>query len=444
MPPLWTVRARKANDSRMSTGFAHRSRPRRCDDPCPAPAGSCRQINKTINPANRAVWDPVDRAEAVDESTVRVITRVPFPTLLNTLAHQSGLIASMTAVQRYGNDYKTNPSGAGPYRVERWNVGTELTLARNDHYWGPKPPWAHVALREVSDPATRVAMMQSGQAQVATGIPPENVNELRFLQRIELVIKPSLRAYGVPFNMNRAIFQDERVRHALNYAVDKAAIIKAIFGGYAAPLSSPVSPQTPDAGRFTPYAYDKDQALRLLGAAGWTMGPNRVLQRNGQPLHLTFLAPDGWFPKDVQVVQAVQGYLRDIGVDSTIVKLEPVVYRTRLTAPAASKDWDLGFYGFNPSNGDSIYALEGLFQSGYFQNVGSYTNKQVDAWMAAADRDLNAADRHRLSVQAQQQIWQDAPYLWLYAEPTITAKQRGLPDVTVLPTLFTLLRPWNQ
>ncbi len=404
-----------------------------------------REANPSTNPSNRALWDPVLRADAVDDNTtVRIVTRYPYPSLLNTLAHQSGLIPSMIAVQKLGDNYKTNPSGTGPYRVERWNVGTELVLVRNESYWGDKPRWARVVLRHVPDPATRVALMQAGQAQVATGIPPENVAELRFLRRIETVVKPSLRAFGIAFNMNRPAFQDVRVRRALNYAVDKNAIIKAVWNGYASPLLSPISPKTPDASKFEPYTYDPEQAKRMLAEAGWTMGPNNVLQKEGKPFRVTFLASDGWFPKDVEVVEAVQGYLKAIGVDATIVKLEPAVYRPRILAQAANKDFDLAIYGFNPSNGDSVYHLEALFESTYIQNLGSYANKQVDAWIAEADRTLNKNARRQLSEQIQRQIWRDAPYIWLYAEPIIIAKQNGLPDVNVLPILFTILRSPNQ
>jgi peptide/nickel transport system substrate-binding protein len=403
-----------------------------------------REVNPATNPSNRALWDPVLKAEAVDDATVNIITRFPYPSLLNTLAHQSGLVASMTAFQRLGDQYKTNPSGTGPYRVERWNVGTELILVRNEKYWGDSPRWPRIVLRHVPDPATRVALMQAGQAHVVTGLPPENVNELRFLRKVEVIIRPSLRAFGVAMNMNRPLFQDARVRQAFNFAVDKDAIIKAIFRGYASPLTSPISPKTPDAAKLEPYAFNPERARRLLGEAGWLPGPGNMLQKDGQPLRVSFLAPDGWFPKDVEVVEAVQAYLRAVGVDASIVKLEPAAYRPRILAPAARKDYDLAFYGFNPSNGDSVYHVQGLFESTYVQNIGSYVNKQVDSWIAEADRTLNRDARRRISEQIQRQIWQDAPYIWLYAEPVIVAKQKDMPDVNVLPILFTILRSPNR
>jgi peptide/nickel transport system substrate-binding protein len=137
-----------------------------------------RQIDTNINKANRPLWDPLTSARKVDDYTIVISTQRPYGALLNTLAHGSGGVVSPTAVRRLGDNFARTPVGTGPYMVERLDTGTELVLRRNDNYWGGRAGYSRVILRHVPDPTTRIALLQSGQADVINAIPPENVAQL--------------------------------------------------------------------------------------------------------------------------------------------------------------------------------------------------------------------------------------------------------------------------
>jgi ABC-type transport system substrate-binding protein len=85
-----------------------------------------REINPSTNQSNRTLWDPIASVSAPDANTVQIATKEPYGALLNTLAHGSGLIASPAAVEKSGTQYKLHPVGSGPYKVDRWYVGTHL------------------------------------------------------------------------------------------------------------------------------------------------------------------------------------------------------------------------------------------------------------------------------------------------------------------------------
>ncbi len=406
-----------------------------------------RKSNPATNQSNRPLWDPIASVSALDASTVQIVTKEPYGALLNTLAHGSGLIASPTAVEKSGAQYKLHPVGTGPYKVDRWDVGTQLEVVRNPRYWGGRPGFDRIVLRHVADPTTRVAMIQSGQAQVAEGIPPENVNELRRIAGITVTVKPALRTFGMGINLNRPALQDIRVRQALNYAVNKELIVKALFRGNATVLNSPLAPQTSGYVDVGPWPYDPPKARRLLEEGGWKPAPPvGVRVKDGKPLQLTLLTPQGAFPHDVEVIETLADYLRNVGFETHFLYVEPAVFWDHLLIPPDQYKWDLVLFGFNPSNGDGGYHLDSLYHSNPDRqrrprvwNFTWYSNPQVDAWLAEGDHAVDPKVRAAAYAKVERQVWNDVPYLWLYAENVIVAT-RDVSGVEVLPIVFTILR----
>lgn len=406
-----------------------------------------READPNVNQANRPLWDPIAAVRSIDEATVAITTRRPFGALLNSLAHGSGGIVSPTAVRRLGAGFARAPVGTGPYMVDRLETGTEVVLRRFDRYWGGRPGYPQVVLRNVPDPTTRIALIQSGQADVIGAVPPESVTILQASPDIDVSARPALRTFGFAFNLNRPLFQDVRVRQAFNDAIDRAAIIKAIFRGYATPIDSPLSPYTTGHAAAGTYPYDVARAKSLLGVAGWRPGPDGVLRKDGQPFDISVLTPVGLLPKDVEVTQAFQEYLRAIGVRVSINRVEPAAFWDYLLVPPDRLRWDMVLFGFNPSNGDGAYHLESLFLSNPSRqerpkvwNFGWYSNPKVDALLNEAEATVDQRTRNGLLARAQRIAWTDAPYVWLYAENVIVASRRSVRNVEVLPVGFTILR----
>lgn len=406
-----------------------------------------RQIDTRTNKANRPLWDPLSAVRKIDDFTISISTQKPYGALLNTLAHGSGGVVSSAAVRRLGEDFARAPVGTGPYMVERLDTGTELVLRRNDNYWGGRPAYSRVILRHVPDPTTRIALLQSGQADVINLIPPENVAQLQSNPNIDVITRPALRTFGFAFNLNRKFFQDVRVRHAFNYAVNRGPVIKAIFKDYATPIDSPLSPFTTGYAPVSTWPYDAERARALLNEAGWRPGPDGVVRKDGQPFEITVMTPIGMLPKDIEVTQAFQNFLRVIGVRATINRVEPAAFFDLVRVPPDRIAWDMVLFGFNPSNGDGAYHLLSLFESNPSRNgppkVWNFTwyiNPKVDELLNAADVTVDQAKRNQLLAEAAKIIWNDAPYVWLYAENVIVAKRKDIKNVEVLPVIFTILR----
>jgi ABC-type transport system substrate-binding protein len=405
-----------------------------------------RALDPKTNPSNRPLWDPLASTSAPDGNTVRIETKEPYGALLNTLAHGSSLIARPAAHEASGTQPRP-PVGTGPYQLDRWEAGKQLELIRNTHYWGSRPGFDRIVLRSVADPASRAAMVRNGQAQVADGIPPERVTELGRVPGMTVTIKPGLRTFGMAINMNRPILQDIRVRHALNYAVSKELIVNALFQGHATVLRSPLAPQASAYADLGPWPYDPPRARRLLEDAGWKPAPPiGVRVRDGKSLQLTLLTPRGAFPRDLEVIETLADYLRNVGFEPHFSYVEPGALWDQLLVAPDQYRWDLAFLGFDPANGDGGFHLEALYRSNpdrqrrpVVRNVTWYSNPQVDAWLSEGGHAIDPRIRAGVYAKAARQVWNDAPYLWLYGEDVIVAT-RNVRGVEVLPTGVTILR----
>ncbi len=266
----------------------------------------------------RSSFSALKGVEAPDDKTVIITTASPFPDLPMLLATRGALIAQRAALEKWGKEYSEHPVGSGPYMLKEFVSGDRLELVPNPHYAGPqKAKAARVIRRVVPEGLARVAGLLRGEGDLALNLPPEAVASVPPSAPIEIRKQPA--ALGVSFEMNvlKPYLSDRRVRQALNLAVDREAIIKSILLGNGTVQDSPASPGIPGRVKTGPYSYDPAKARELLKAAGVPSDWKLVL----------WAAP-GRYLKDRQVVEAVQGYLRAIGIDAELKLSEWVAYNS--------------------------------------------------------------------------------------------------------------------
>jgi len=407
-----------------------------------------RLMDKARNPTNRPLWDPVSAVEVVDAQTVVVRTANPYAPILNSFAHASGSLVSPAAIEKHGEKgIAQNPVGAGPYRLEAFAAGQEITLAAFDGYWGGKPPVDRLVFKYVKEAPTRVAALRTGAVDVIDAVPVQQIAQLRREAGIQVSTKPSLRPLGLAINMTRPPFDDVRVRHALNHAIPVTQIAERAFFGFAKTADSPLAFDTPGYRKAGAYPYSVDRAKALLAEAGFKPGAGGVLEKDGKPFKLTLLASDGLLPGDVSVAEIAQNAFKQIGIDASILKIEAGSYYNALRVERAALTWDLALFGFNPSNASGLYHMESLFKSNaddakppVVWNIGRYRNEKVDALLAQANADPAADKRDAALGEAQKLVWDDAPYVWLYVPENGTATRAGVEGVELWPIVFTILR----
>ena len=398
-----------------------------------------RMLDKTYNLSAYTLWQPIDRVEKAGAGTVKIVTKRPYGALLNIMAHGSALIPSPAAVTKYGKDIGLHPVGTGPYQLDSFNPGSKLVVKAFPQYHGDKPIYDTITYTYVGDPSGRVAALRGGQADIIDAVPVEQAKQIGGSSGFNLVSVPGLQCFGIGLNQNHPFLTDQRVRQALNYAIDKDAIVSSLFRGYATVLDSPLAPNTTGHANCGSYKKATDRAKSMLTEAGFTAGSDGVLTKDGRRFSLRLRTPDGMYPHDTQVAQVIQDQLKAIGVETTIQKVDKSTFWAGITVAKSSVDFDLVLFGYNPSHASGVLQLDALYVSNPSPaekprqwNFNWYANSQLDALVQQASQTVDQTAQQQVLAQAQKLVWDDAPYIWLYVQNNLTAYDSKVATPTVL------------
>lgn len=152
------------------------------------------------------------------------------------------------------------------------------------------------------------------------------------------------------------------------------------------------------------------------------------------------------YDKDVILSETIQTQLQAVGVEVTIQKYESAVYWDQLKVPAASATYDMALWGYNPSHGNGQIHLESLFTANAslsekpaLWNFIWYDNASVTELLNTAKEEVDAEAFNELMKEAQEIIWEECPYIWLYSNNIISVARTDAGSITVLPVVFTLM-----
>ena len=362
-----------------------------------------------------------------DEHTLEMRLTGPFGPLLAHLTHNTGGIQSPTAIEEFGEDYGDNPVGTGPYRFDSWERGERLDLIRNDDYWGDLPPTEAVRFLPVSEGTTRMALVEAGEAHVAVRVPPPDIDRLEANPDIVIDRTSSVRTIYKFFNHTKEPFDDVLVRRAINHAVDKEAIAEFVLGGVVRVSDAAVSPGVFGYAPVGTYEYDPELARELLAEAGYEDGFSMSLH-----------SPAGRYLQDIQITEAIQSQLADVGIDAEIETLEFGAYLDLINFPPEESVIDVAMLGWGTVTGDADYGLYALFHSSQWApdgfNNGFYSNTLVDELLEEARSSTDPAFREQLYADILELLHQDAAWLFLHSESQITAIRSNVEGFIVHPT----------
>jgi peptide/nickel transport system substrate-binding protein len=270
--------------------------------------------------AAKMLQERVKAVEVLDPHRVRFVLHAPWPDFLSfyaTPATGAAWIVPRKHIEKVGEEsFKKHPIGLGPYRFVRMTPGIELVLEANEQYWRKKPPIKRVVIKGIPDRTTRLAMLKTGEADIAylmIGVEAETVKADPRL-RLAKVIPAAVWWLDFPeqWGKTKSPWQDRRVRLAVNMAIDKQAINQAERLGFSR-LTGSIIPSVMDfALRVEPYPYDPTHAKRLLADAGY---PNGFDAGDFTPA-----------PPFTSFGEAVANYLTAIGIRSRVRSMERATF----------------------------------------------------------------------------------------------------------------------
>jgi peptide/nickel transport system substrate-binding protein len=351
-----------------------------------------------------------ESSQVVDDFTVRVLFAHPYAPLLANLSKSSLGIVSPAAVQKYGDQFPLHPVGTGPFRFTSMAPGTEIALERNpDYHWGPSgalhegPAYLErLTFKNVPEEATRVAVLENGQAGAVDLIPPQNLVELRTSTKFHLVERELLNHnYSLYLNALREPWSDERVRRAFRLSLDVDAAVKTIYLGTAARAWSPLSPSILgyDASLEGGWKQDRAAATKALDELGWKPGPDGIRVKDGKRLTVSFLDTQGNREKRLDLITIFRRQLHDSGFDLKIDTESVGAW----TEKSKSGDFDLlagSLFAPDPDVMRRIYGSDKRSLLSVFKGVDPELNQLLEAGSEALKDD----ERVHLYQQAQRLI----------------------------------------
>jgi peptide/nickel transport system substrate-binding protein len=362
-----------------------------------------------------------DRTEVVDGTTIRIVLKKPKASFLTVISQVFFAPVSPRAVKELGAEFGRKPVGTGPFKFAEWVQNQHVKLVRNpDYTWGPpflhKGPayFATLTFRQIPDAGARLAALESGQVDAVDVPPTHQLERLRADPRFQVKSAPQPgMPWGWPMNTKRAPTDDLKVRQAMIYALDRAALVKNVLQGAYRPAYGPLTPVTfgynPAVEKM--YPHDPRKAEALLDEAGWKKGADGMRAKDGKPLvieHYVFYT--------TSEAEFVQAEFKQVGIKSNITLQEVGTVNQVATEGIKNNLAPLPFASLDPE------LMSILFHS---RNQGKGFNwtfhaiKEIDDLLDRGEVELDARKRADVYGRFQVLTMENALFLPAFVRETI-------------------------
>lgn len=378
--------------------------------------------------------------EIVDDYTVKVTLESPFGAFIPTLAHPACVVMSPAVIAKGNEECAKNPVGTGQYTFVEWVAGEHATIALNKDWWGydadicggtalvdPDAGFKTITFKPVSENATRVAMLQSGDAQFIWPVPTESIEALRGDSNVSVGQEEGIVVRYLMMNNQKAPFNDVRVRQAINYAINKDAYCAVVKNGIATPATSIIGPAVQYYKGNDVYAYDIEKAKSLLAEAGYPDGFKTTLMCASTTTNL-------------KQCEFIQQQLAQVGIDVEINALESAVVNQKIQdvdVPGSEAEVDMYVIGWSPSTGDADWGIRPLMaiesEPPMSYNICYYENEEVDQLLKDALATADDSKRAEAYAKAQDIIWEESPLVCLANDANTWATSAKMVDAKLFP-----------
>ena len=354
---------------------------------------------------------------APDPYTVEYELEEPYSELLLQLTMFTNVIHNKDSVETLGKDYGIKGAdGTGPWCFELWQPRTEIVLKRHDAYrWGPsmyqnKGPvkFEKLSIKIVPEDSSRVAAMMAGKFDITHFFPSQFIAQAKAFPGLTVTeAKPNFQLLYFGFKTTRPMVADRRVREAMSIAINRNEIAKGILLGNADPAFTFVDKDALDHDPKTAGIVKEDieRAKQLLEEAGWKVGADGIREKDGEKL-----APKVYFTANAnsaRVAEAMQGYLRKIGVDWRLNPWDSTISSVKM----AEQDYEIWSVTVP-------YLSAGDLMNIYFDSANiptpnrmNWKDAETDEWLKQGRAALTEADRAKYYALVQQKVMRE--HLWI-------------------------------
>ncbi len=376
----------------------------------------------------------IQKMEVVDPYTIRFKTAQPYPLMPSDMS-QIAIISKQFA-NASTDDFNSGKAaiGTGPYKLVKFTKGDRIELARNDAWWGGKTPWDKVTLRILTQDASRVAALLSGDVQVIENVPTADVAKLKTDKKLGIYRGISDRLMYVHLDSDRAItptvtakdgkpldrnpLKDTRVRKALSKMINRPAIVERVMEGEAIPAGQLVPDFLFGATKnLKVEPFDPEGAKKLLAEAGYPDG-----------FEVTLHATNNRYVNDAKIAQAIAQMWTRAGIPTKVVAMPSATFFPQAT----ELKFSVLLVGWSTGTGESSSSLKALLMTfnkdkGYgTANRGRYSNTKVDALTEDALQLVDDVKREAYLQRAAELAIGDTGIIPLHFQISLWATRDGI------------------
>ncbi len=371
----------------------------------------------------------LEAIEKVDDYTVRfVLSRPEAPFIANMAMDFASILSAEYAEQMMaaGTPERVDlePVGTGPFQVVAYQRDALIRYQAFEDYWKGRAPIDTLIFSITPDASVRWAKLQAGECHVMPYPLPADLEAMAAHDEIDLLSQEGLNVGYLGFNVEKEPFGDKRVRQALSMAIDKEAIIEAVYQGAGRPAKNPIPPTIWSYNEETEdYPYDPEQARAMLEEAG-----------HGDGFRITIWAMPvqrPYNPDARRMAELIQADWAEIGVDAEIVSYEWGEYLER-TKTGEQDAFMLGWTGDNGDPDNFLHVLLSCDAVGS-ANRSRWCNDRFDALLDQAKRSFDRAERTRLYEEAQLIFKEEAPWVTIAHSVVFEPVRREVIDYRIDP-----------
>jgi peptide/nickel transport system substrate-binding protein len=363
--------------------------------------------------------------EVVDDFTARIITPTPFAALMTgTLAgNQSGAIISHLDAEKGEEFLSQKMNGTGGFKwVSYEGEAGGLRLTANTDYWRAMPKVQDVIIQYVGDPNTRLAALQSGQAEIIESVGPDEAQLLESSGTFQVLRTPSTDAVMIGFRTTKPPLDNPVLRRAISYAIDVPSITEDIMLGYATPNQAFIPSITLYFAEDPNYlTYDPEQARSLLAEAGFADG-------SGLP-EFEMIVPVGLYPKTSEIAQYMAQNLQDVGVTLNLTTMEVSAWTEALFQHDVA---DMIMHGWLVPTPDRQSWYTSLFRTTGL--ISGFSNEAVDQTIQDQAEALDPEARAEIvQDQLEPLLVENLPEYPMYTYELVTGVSPQISGLTIPP-----------
>jgi len=348
----------------------------------------------------------IERVDVMDDTTFRIFTKDPYPVMDAMLCIYGQPLPVKYFIEKGPAFFANNPVGNGPYKFVRWVKDDYILLEADEKYWRGAPRIKKIIFRPIPEATTRVAALQTQEADIITNIPPHLMKLMDWKGRSYVSKVPSVRVIFMAFDTTKGgPVADKRVRQAIAMGINMETNIKKVLEGNGVLLGSPLTDKhfgyDPS---VKPYDYNPEKAKKLLAEAGYPNGFDFIIN-----------SPSGRYLNDKEMAEAAAGDLRKIGIRANVKTHEWGTYmNTMMYTHNAPPSYILGW---GNTSFDADFTINPLMRTGKILSNVSFP--QLDALIDQGISTLDKKKRQKIYSDAVKVIHDEIAWGWVYQQVDI-------------------------